>query len=129
MGQRIIFLCCVENATARDSGVMVNAMERQLASSNIHELGSASGCRPVRLAAKAPAEGRTPLVPSYPRTLVHLFLCYLIPGSAIVDIGTVNYGTAENPLFRVLGNNIVVSAKPILESDTSTPNLHVGVVR
>ena len=68
MGQRIIFLCCVENATARDSGVMVNAMERQLASSNIHELGSASGCRPVRLAAKAPAERA-----HTPRTLVHLF--------------------------------------------------------
>jgi len=34
----------------------------------IHELGSASGCRLVRLAAKAPAERA-----HTPRTLVHLF--------------------------------------------------------
>ena len=44
-----------------------------------------------------------------------------------VDIGTNNYGAAENPLPGVLGNNTVVSAKPIHESDTSTPNLHVGM--
>ena len=76
-----------------------------------------SGCRLIRLAAKAPAER------------VHPCPFNLIRRPAIIDIGTNNYGAAENPHPRVLGNNTVVSAKPILESDTLTPNLHVGVVR
>jgi len=133
MGQRIIFFLlyrkCDSEAIRRyckcddtSSPQETTYGEGGWASSNVHEPGSASGCRLIRLAAKAPAER------VHRCSFVHVFMLS-DPKPAIIDIGTNNYGAAESPLPLVLGNNTVVSAKPILESDALTPNLHVGVVR